>query len=52
MIRRAALAMALGLWLFLLAVTPGRRRLLPVRQPTGVPGHRRSAPGSTAARPP
>jgi hypothetical protein len=30
--------MALGLWLFLLAVTPGLRRLLPMRQPTGVPG--------------
>ena len=34
----AAVAMALGLWLFLLAVTPGLRRLLPMRQPTGVPG--------------
>jgi hypothetical protein len=34
----AALATALGLWLFLLAVTPGLRRLLPMRQPTGVPG--------------
>lgn len=32
----AAVAMALGLWLFLLAVTPGLRRLLPMRQPTGV----------------
>ncbi|MGW2090353.1 DUF6286 domain-containing protein [Streptomyces sp. NPDC001880] len=31
----AAVAMALGLWLFLLAVTPGLRRLLPMRQPTG-----------------
>lgn len=34
----AAVAMALGLWLFLLAVTPGLRRLLPMRQPTGVQG--------------
>ncbi|MEU9306797.1 DUF6286 domain-containing protein [Streptomyces sp. NPDC048256] len=34
----AAVAMALGLWLFLLAVTPGLRRLLPMRQPTGTPG--------------
>lgn len=34
----AAVAMALGLWLFLLAVTPGLRRLLPMRQPTGIPG--------------
>ncbi|MFF3207613.1 DUF6286 domain-containing protein [Streptomyces sp. NPDC002962] len=34
----AAVAMALGLWLFLLAVTPGLRRLLPMRQPTVVPG--------------
>ncbi|MFF3734490.1 DUF6286 domain-containing protein [Streptomyces sp. NPDC002476] len=33
----AAVAMALGLWLFLLAVTPGLRRLLPMRQPTGIP---------------
>ncbi|MFE6129117.1 DUF6286 domain-containing protein [Streptomyces sp. NPDC056437] len=31
----AAVAMALGLWLFLLAVTPGLRRLLPMRQPVG-----------------
>ncbi|MET9667965.1 DUF6286 domain-containing protein [Streptomyces sp. NPDC006475] len=31
----AAAAMALGLWLFLLAVTPGLRRLLPMRQPIG-----------------
>lgn len=38
MIVGAALAMALGLWLFLLAVTPGLRRLLPMRQPTGIPG--------------
>ncbi|MGW9590079.1 DUF6286 domain-containing protein [Streptomyces chartreusis] len=38
MIVGAAVAMALGLWLFLLAVTPGLRRLLPMRQPTGVPG--------------
>jgi hypothetical protein len=30
--------MALGLWLFLLAVTPGLRRLLPMRRPTGIPG--------------
>ncbi|MHA5054643.1 DUF6286 domain-containing protein [Streptomyces sp. SD15] len=37
MIVGAALAMALGLWLFLLAVTPGLRRLLPMRQPTGIP---------------
>ncbi|MET9649031.1 DUF6286 domain-containing protein [Streptomyces sp. NPDC006460] len=28
----AAVAMALGLWLFLLAVTPGLRRLLPMRR--------------------
>ncbi|MGW7466656.1 DUF6286 domain-containing protein [Streptomyces xantholiticus] len=34
----AAVAMALGLWLFLLAVTPGLRRLLPMRQPTGIRG--------------
>lgn len=38
MIVGAAVAMALGLWLFLLAVTPGLRRLLPMRQPTGIPG--------------
>jgi hypothetical protein len=38
MIVGAAVAMALGLWLFLLAVTPGLRRLLPMRRPTGVPG--------------
>ncbi|OEJ37195.1 hypothetical protein AR457_34985 [Streptomyces agglomeratus] len=38
MIVGAALAMTLGLWLFILAVTPGRRRLLPMRQPTGTPG--------------
>ncbi len=37
MIVGAAVAMALGLWLFLLAVTPGLRRLLPMRHPTGVP---------------
>ncbi|MFF9510955.1 DUF6286 domain-containing protein [Streptomyces sp. NPDC014724] len=36
MIVGAAVAMALGLWLFLLAVTPGLRRLLPMRQPTGI----------------
>ncbi|MGX1882192.1 DUF6286 domain-containing protein, partial [Streptomyces sp. NPDC055287] len=34
----AAVAMVLGLWLFLLAVTPGLRRLLPMRQPTGTRG--------------
>ncbi|MGW0610212.1 DUF6286 domain-containing protein [Streptomyces sp. NPDC002788] len=38
MIVGAAVATALGLWLFLLAVTPGLRRLLPMRQPTGAPG--------------
>ncbi|MDT0571921.1 DUF6286 domain-containing protein [Streptomyces sp. DSM 3412] len=38
MIVGAAVAMALGLWLFLLAVTPGLRRLLPMRRPTGTPG--------------
>ncbi|QYX78594.1 DUF6286 domain-containing protein [Streptomyces akebiae] len=38
MIVGAAVAMALGLWLFLLAVTPGLRRLLPMRQLTGIPG--------------
>ncbi|MFI9580524.1 DUF6286 domain-containing protein [Streptomyces sp. NPDC052236] len=38
MIVGAALAMALGVWLFLLAVTPGLRGLLPMRQPTGVSG--------------
>ncbi|MGN9758043.1 DUF6286 domain-containing protein [Streptomyces sp. SD31] len=38
MIVGAAIAMALGLWLFLLAVTPGLRRLLPMRQPTDIPG--------------
>ncbi|WP_328836392.1 DUF6286 domain-containing protein [Streptomyces europaeiscabiei] len=38
MIVGAAVAMALGLWLFLLAVTPGLRRLLPMRRPTGIPG--------------
>jgi hypothetical protein len=40
MIVGAAVAMALGLWLFLLAVTPGLRRLLPMRQPAGIPGKR------------
>jgi hypothetical protein len=34
----AAVAMALGLGLFLLAVTPGLRRLLPMRHPAGIPG--------------
>ncbi|MFF6913741.1 DUF6286 domain-containing protein [Streptomyces sp. NPDC012466] len=34
----AAVALALGLWLVLLAVTPGRRGLLPMRRPTGVSG--------------
>ena len=38
MIIGAAVAMALGLWLFLLAVTPGLRRLLPMQRPTGIPG--------------
>ncbi|MBD9726013.1 DUF6286 domain-containing protein [Streptomyces caniscabiei] len=38
MIVGAAVAMALGLGLFLLAVTPGLRRLLPMRKPTGAPG--------------
>ncbi|MFF9816514.1 DUF6286 domain-containing protein [Streptomyces sp. NPDC014006] len=38
MIVGAAAAMALGLSLFLLAVTPGLRRLLPMRQPAGSPG--------------
>ncbi|MGW2047340.1 DUF6286 domain-containing protein [Streptomyces sp. NPDC001858] len=38
MIVGAAVAMALGLGLFLLAVTPGLRRLLPMRRPTGIPG--------------
>lgn len=38
MIVGAAVAMALGLWLFVLAVTPGLRRLLPMRRPTGHPG--------------
>ncbi|MFD5064682.1 DUF6286 domain-containing protein [Streptomyces sp. NPDC058394] len=37
MIVGAAVATALGLWLFLLAVTPGLRRLLPMQQPTGTP---------------
>jgi hypothetical protein len=37
MILGAAVAMALGLWLFLLAVTPGLRRLLPMRRPAGGP---------------
>jgi hypothetical protein len=37
MIVGAATAMALGLWLFLLAVTPGLRRLLPMGQPSGIP---------------
>ncbi|MEU6879050.1 DUF6286 domain-containing protein [Streptomyces sp. NPDC046712] len=37
MIVGAAVAMALGLGLFLLAVTPGLRRLLPMRRPTGIP---------------
>ncbi|MFJ3228309.1 DUF6286 domain-containing protein [Streptomyces sp. NPDC086783] len=37
MILGAAVAMALGLWLFLLAVTPGLRRLLPMRRPDGDP---------------
>ncbi|MFB7861586.1 DUF6286 domain-containing protein [Streptomyces sp. NPDC056069] len=34
----AAVAMALGLFLVLLAVTPGLRRLLPMRQPPGTGG--------------
>ncbi|MEU7006173.1 DUF6286 domain-containing protein [Streptomyces sp. NPDC046332] len=38
MIVGAAVATALGLWLFLLAVTPGLRKLLPMRQPTGTRG--------------
>ncbi|MFF9626183.1 DUF6286 domain-containing protein [Streptomyces griseosporeus] len=38
MIVGAAVAMALGLWILLLAVTPGLRRLLPMRQPAGLPG--------------
>jgi hypothetical protein len=38
MIVGAAVAMALGLWLFLLAVTPGLRGLLPMRQPAGIRG--------------
>ncbi|SEC10488.1 DUF6286 domain-containing protein [Streptomyces sp. TLI_105] len=38
MIVGAAVAMALGLCLVLLAVTPGLRRLLPMRQPTGTRG--------------
>jgi hypothetical protein len=38
MIVGAAVAMALGLCLVLLAVTPGVRRLLPMRQPTGTRG--------------
>ncbi|MDK0520566.1 DUF6286 domain-containing protein [Streptomyces sp. ML-6] len=38
MIVGAAVAMALGLCLVLLAVTPGRRSLLPMRQPTGTRG--------------
>ncbi|MEU6947500.1 DUF6286 domain-containing protein [Streptomyces sp. NPDC046316] len=38
MIVGAAVAMALGVWLFLLAVTPGLRKLLPMRQPTGTRG--------------
>ncbi|WP_128431550.1 DUF6286 domain-containing protein [Streptomyces cyaneus] len=38
MIVGAAVAMALGLWLFWLAVTPGLRGLLPMRQPTDIPG--------------
>lgn len=38
MIVGAAVAMALGLWLLLLAVTPGLRKLLPMRPPTGTPG--------------
>ncbi|MFF4658084.1 DUF6286 domain-containing protein [Streptomyces sp. NPDC001381] len=37
MIVGAVVAMVLGLWLFLLAVTPGLRRLLPMREPTGIP---------------
>jgi hypothetical protein len=38
MIVGAAVAMALGLWLLLLAVTPGLRRLLPMRRPPGTRG--------------
>ncbi|MFF7447450.1 MULTISPECIES: DUF6286 domain-containing protein [unclassified Streptomyces] len=38
MIVGAVVAMVLGLWLFLLAVTPGLRRLLPMRRPTDSPG--------------
>lgn len=34
----AAVAMALGLWLVLLAVTPGLRRLLPMRRPPDTEG--------------
>lgn len=38
MIVGAAVAMVIGLWLFVLAVTPGLRRLLPMRPPTSIPG--------------
>ncbi|MFF5917396.1 DUF6286 domain-containing protein [Streptomyces flavochromogenes] len=38
MIVGAAVSMALGLCLVVLAVTPGLRRLLPMRQPTGTRG--------------
>lgn len=49
MIVGAAVAMVLGLWLFLLAVTPGLRRLLPMQ-----PAHRypRDGGGPGRARPP
>lgn len=48
----AAVAMALGLCLVLLAVTPGLRRLLPMRQPPAPEEQARSARVSTAGRSP
>ncbi|WP_432093820.1 DUF6286 domain-containing protein [Streptomyces sp. bgisy100] len=38
MIGGAAVAMVVGLWLLVLALTPGLRALLPMRRPAGVPG--------------
>ncbi|MER5974041.1 DUF6286 domain-containing protein [Streptomyces sp. NPDC002055] len=38
MIGGAAVAMAVGVWLLVLALTPGLRALLPMRRPAGVPG--------------
>ncbi|MET9897196.1 DUF6286 domain-containing protein [Streptomyces sp. NPDC006446] len=49
MIVGAAVAMAIGLLFFVLAVTPGLRRLLPMRPPTGIPGEVRAGLDRRAA---